>query len=224
MLGLFIFLGIILVLILINKNTKSSPDGAGCIEQGCAMLAILFVMAFVVPDCAQRQQAERRLEPASGTPASVPRVMFTDFTISDAATPSVHSASYDASTSKIIVNSYVSGAVPGTPLTAKWFLLWSGTRQMLHQATVSATGPSHPVIFSAARPSNQLWPVGTYEVELWANDTLCQTLTFWVTSKPEREPVPPDPSTQEPKAANPPSDSNRRNWSREYEDMWDPKK
>lgn len=172
MLGILIFLGIILVLILINNNTKGSPEGMGCVQQGCLMLVVIFLWA--------SWSGSGRGQPDVSRPAPAPQVVFTDIRITDAAKPSVHSASYDASTSKIIVNCYVSGAVPGTPLTAKWILLWSGTRQMLQQATVSATGPSHPVFFSAARPSDQLWPVGTYEVELWANDTLCQTVTFWV--------------------------------------------
>jgi hypothetical protein len=215
MLGLLIFLGIILVLILINKNTKSSPDGPGCIEQGCAILVILFVIAVVVPDCARRQQAqyefEQRMERRAGTATQGPRMIFNNIKISDAANPSVHRASFDATTLKIIVNCYVGGAVPGTPLTVKWFHLGSGTRQLLKQATVNATSSGHPAFFSAARRSDQLWPVGRYEVELYAGNVLCQTLTYWVTSKPEPAL---ESSNQEPEAPAGEPDHNRR--------MWDP--
>jgi len=184
MFGLLIVLTIILVLILINKNTKSSPESAGCVEQGCAFLVIMFVIAFVVPDCARRQQAryeyERTTDRSSGVAPPSPSVTFTDVTIADAANPSVHATSLGATTSKITIDCRVSGASPGMPLTGKWFLLGSGTRQHLQEATVYATQVNQPLYFSVARPSDKPWPVGTYEVELWANGVLCQTVTFWV--------------------------------------------
>ena len=180
MLGLLIFLCIILVLILINKNTKSSPESMGCVQQGCLWVFAVLAFGMWVSNQQAQLEVERKQIQRSERVAPAPQVMFTEVTMADASNPSVHKTSYDCSTTKIIVNCRVIGATPGTPLTGKWFFLGSGTRQLLQEATTYAAGPSHPAFFSATRPSNQLWPVGTYEVELWANDALCQTLTFWV--------------------------------------------
>lgn len=181
MLGLLIFLCIILVLILINKNTKSSPEGMGCIQQGCLMVFAFLAVAMWASNQQDKRAAERMMEQRQRSRPAAPtqRVMFTSVTIADASNPSEHKASYDGSTSKIVVNCRVIGAAPGTVLTGKWFLLGSA-RQMLQQASVLASNSSQSAYFSATRPSDQRWPVGTYEVELWSNDTLCQTLTFWV--------------------------------------------
>lgn len=211
MLGLLIFLTIILVLILINKNTKSSPDGMGCIQQGCLVVIFIFVMASWSGNGSRRGNGSGNVPPVHSAPALTSTVMFTEVTMADASNPSVHRTSYDCSTTKIIVNCRVIGATPGTPLTGKWFLLGSGTKQLLQEATAYAAGPSHPAFFSAARPSNQLWPVGTYEVELFAGGVLHKTLTFWVVSNPERST---ESSVQEPEPPAPKPDRNRR--------MWDP--
>jgi len=210
MLGLLILLTIILVLILINKNTKSSPDGMGCIQQGCLVVIFIFVMASWSGNGSQRGNGNGNVPPVRSTPALTSTVMFTEVTIADASNPSVHNASYNPSTTKIVVNCRVIGATPGTPLTGKWFLLGSGTKQFLQEATTYATGPSHPAFFSAARPSNQLWPVGTYEVELWAGDALHKTMTFWVTDNPPPEPSNPAGTKHEARAAD--SDRIRRKW------------
>jgi len=182
MLGILIVLTIILVLILINKNTKSSPEGMGCVQQGCLMVFAFLAVAMWASNQQDKRAAERMMEQRQRSRPAAPtqRVMFTSVTIADASNPSEHKASYHASTSKIVVNCRVIGAAPGTVLTGKWFLLRSGARQLLQEASVLATSSRQPAYFSATRPSNQLWPVGTYEVELWASDTLCQTLTFWV--------------------------------------------
>jgi len=180
MFGLLIVLTIILVLILINKNTKSSPDSMGCVQQGCLWVFAILAFGMWVSNQQAQLEVERKQIQRSERVAPAPQVMFTEVTMADASNPSVHKTSYDCSTTKIVVNCRVIGATPGTPLTGKWFLLGSGTKQLLQEATAYAAGPSHPAFFSAARPSNQLWPAGIYEVELWANGILCETLTFWV--------------------------------------------
>jgi hypothetical protein len=178
MLGVLVVLTIILVLILINKNTKSTPEGMGCVQQGCLWVFAFLAFGMWVSNQQAEFEVERSQKQRSERVAPAPQVMFTEVKIADASNPSEHKASYDASTSKIVVNCRVIGAAPGTPLTGKWYLLGSGTRQLLQEATVSAAGPNHPAFFSVTRPSNQLSPVGTYEVELWASDSLCETLTF----------------------------------------------
>lgn len=211
MLGILIVLTIILVLILINKNTKSTPEGMGCVQQGCLWVLAFIAFGMWVSNQQAQHEVERRQKQRTERVAPTSKVMFSEITMADASNPSVHKTSYDCSTTKIIVNCRVIGATPGTPLTGKWFLLGTGTKQLLQEATTYAAGPSHPAFFSAARPSNQLWPAGTYEVELWAGDALHKTLTFWVTDNP-----PPEPSNPGTKHEAPAAVSDR------YRRMWDP--
>lgn len=92
-------------------------------------------------------------------------------------------ARFGAGTPKVIARWEVNGLGKGTKLRASWIAEDVGTvapaNYKIDEATVVVPKPTASGVFSLSRP-NAGWPIGSYRVEFYADDTLIETVKFTI--------------------------------------------